>query len=543
MAIFVIIIFVLSIGGGAYFYLSKAEPYDIEKDYKEIKSALNKFRKSNSGLTKGINLLETYLPTNSDIKLDRYLLSMDDQFLIVKRFPRGCNPEAIALKIGGRSVYKDKVLRLSFATLSKGKEPVAVLNVSPINNITTTTKMEYSYKGSETIGGEVIKAEWENNKEYFTEEGNFTIKLRVMDKKQKWSKWESKDIVVIERKGIKTIEAAGDHLLVLKNNGKVLGVGENNSGQLANFGKKRLFKIEEIIGLDKIEQISTGENHTVFLKSDKFVVCVGKNNNGQLGVGDRNDSYESKLVWGLDNIIQVEAGLDFTAALTSDGFVYTWGSNESHCLGHSKKPFVSRPEKVEGVANIKEISLGNHFVLALCHDSTVMAWGDNRHGQLGFGYKTKSNDPGITILKNIKSITAGRTSSLFITNNDRVLGLGLNKVCQLGFDGEKEVIHPTEIPNLKEIEKVVFGGEFVIALDLMGKVFCWGQFTPISKSHSLIPLLNEELRYIKDIGATVSKGYVLTKDEEVIEFSTDFSEMRTLEFDKNKKGVDFSDED
>lgn len=513
----------------SYFALKENANFNIENDFREIKTALVEFRKDNKGLTKGIENLKKYLSPESVVDLNRYIISIDDRFLIVKKVPKTNDPIQIAKRIGGKSIYKDNVLRLGFYSAGRDAEPIAVISIKPIGNITTTTKVEYTYEKSQAAEGKILNVEWKNKKDYFETPGVHVIGLKIMDKNLKWSEWALEEIFVTEIKGVKSIIASGDHLFVANNNGTLEAYGQNGSGQLGNDTLTGSNMIRKISQIKNVDSVATSEEHTLFLKVDKTVCATGKNNNGQLGSGERNDSRVPKLTWGIENVIQVDCANGFSAALTSDGFVYTWGLNEEHCLGQGKKHFLDRPSRVEGVENVKQISLGSNYILALCHDGTIISWGDNNQGQLGLGYKSKSNDPSMAILKNVKSVVAGRSFSFAITNGNRVFGFGSNKTNQLGFEGEKEILFPQEIPNLKDINKIVTCGDFSVALDLTGNVYSWGQFTPISTKYSLVPFLSEELKYIKDIAATATLGYALAENDEIFEFQSYFEDMKKLQ--------------
>lgn len=516
-------------GVSAFLYLQKEDSFDIESDFKELKNAMKKHRNKNIGLTKGIENLKPFLASDSKVDLSHYVLSMDDQFLVVKKLPKGINGQELAKKIGGKSIYSNNRLKLSFYSPT-GKEPIAVIKFKPMSNLTTTTRIEYSHEASIVDKDEVLKVEWKNNQEYFETEGVHTVKLRVMDKQLRWSEWVSQDIFVSRLKGIKSISAKGSHLFVCHNDGTVDGYGDNNFGQLGNCTNQDNVALEQIVQLERIEAIACGDLHSLFLKTDRKVFASGKNEFGQLGIGNRNDSKIPKLSWGIENIIQVAAGNGFSAAVTHDGFVYTWGQNEAFCLGHDKNHLTDRPSRVEGVSNVKSVSLGTNYILALCYDGTVMAWGENNFGQLGLGYKGKFNEPTVTILKDIKQVCAGKNYSYAITNNDRVLAFGQNEHHQLGIVGEKTILFPKEIPNLKEMAKIVSCNEITIGLDKMGNVYTWGQFSPINQDFSTTPYKSEKLKYIQDIAASLNHGYAVDEEGFVYSFTEQDRDFRKIEF-------------
>jgi len=516
-------------GVGTFFYLQNQEELDVFSDYKEIKNAYKAFRNDNVGLTKGIENIRKYLPKDSKIKLSNYDISMDDKFLILKKVPKKVDPNAMVKQVGGNSVYKNNQLKLAFFTRSNAVEPTAVIEIKPVSNITTTTQIEYSHEESVVEDNKILEVEWENNKAYFSEEGVHEVKLRVMDKHYKWSEWVSKEIYVEEIKGVKSIHASGGHLMVLHNNGKVYGYGENNFGQIGNCTNSNNIMLDQVVQTENVLDIATGDNHSLFLKSDKRVFATGKNDFGQLGIGNRNNSKIPKLTWGIENIIQIAGSKGFSAAVTSDGFVYTWGNNDNHCLGLDDVHFIDRPSRVEELDNVKEITLGFDFSLALGYDGTVKAWGSNNHGQLALGFKGKHSELATTQLKDIKMLACGRGFTLALTTSGKVLGCGLNKNSQLGFEGEKESLFPIEIPGLKDIVKIVASNDFAIALDQFGNIFSWGQYTPVDNDYSVVPFMCDQLKYIKDIAASQNEGYALDEHGVVYKFSSKFHNLHKVE--------------
>ncbi len=516
-------------GVGTFFYMQGQDDFDVFEDYKIIKQAYKAFRNESNGLTKGIENLSKYMPSESNINLDRYEMSMDDKFLVVKKLPKGADPKKIVKQVGGNSNFKDNKLKLSFFTLGSGVEPVAKINIQPVSNITTLTKLEYSYDESIAEDDKILDVEWENDDEYFDTEGVHTVRLRIMDKHYRWSEWESMDIFVAEIKGIKSIHGGGGHLMMVQNNGDVFAYGENGFGQFGNCTNDNNSLLEKIAQLDKVENIAVGSNHTSILKADKKVFATGKNDFGQLGVGSRVNSKIPKLTWGIDNIIEIACGHNCSAAVTVDGHVYTYGENENMCLGYNDVHFVDRPTRINDLENIKSVSLGYDFGLAIGYDGNVSVWGNNDKGQLGIGYKSKATEVSLTQYKDAKMISAGKNFSMVLGNSGRLYGCGVNSGHQLGFEGEKEVLFPVEITGLKDIEKVVCSHDFTLALDVVGNMYSWGQYSPVDVDYAKKPFICDSLKYVKDIAVTANHAYALTENDEIYEFGSKFSDMRKIE--------------
>ena len=100
------------------------------------------------------------------------------------------------------------------------------------------------------------------------------------------------------------VAAGGWHTVGLKDNGRVVAVGDNDDGR-CNVGSWR-----------GITQVAAGRRYTVGLKSDGTVVAVGEYDDGQCEVGNWTD------------ITQVAAGYYHTVGLKSDGTVVAVGHND-----------------------------------------------------------------------------------------------------------------------------------------------------------------------------------------------------------------------
>lgn len=145
------------------------------------------------------------------------------------------------------------------------------------------------------------------------------------------------------------VAASSGHTVGLKDNGRVLAIGDNSAGQ-CDVGSWR-----------GITQVSAGWGYTVGLKSDGTVVPVGNNEDLQCNVRG----------WG--NIIQVVAGGIHTAGLKSDGTVVAVGLDyQGQC-------------SVVGWTDIIQIEAGWNHTVGLKSNGTVVAVGLNNRGQCDVG--------------------------------------------------------------------------------------------------------------------------------------------------------------
>lgn len=523
-----------AVSTAVYLGLKGKDSDDIDQtiqDFFDIKKALIKYKKVHNGLCSDIRDLKDLLNEGSKIKLDKFRLSIDNKYIVVTKLKNSEDNDKLVEAVGGESYKRENGIYLSLLSskrLSKVK-PVAKITVSPKENITTTTIVNYDSKASTVEDGRIIEDEWKGNQKTFTDSGKFTVELRVKDKNDNWSEWTSVEVQVQEEKGIKNIVTGSKTLYAILKNGKVMAYGDNTHGQYGNGSMSPNTELAPITGVSNCFNLASSSGHTIFLGFDRKVKAAGKNSFGELGLGNKTDARSFGGIWGLDKVKQVVCGEGFSAALTYEGDVYTWGNNDYKQLAHSDKlRTVEMPKKINSITNVKQIAIGHNHVLCLQHDGLVLSWGENNCGELGLGFKSKVSEIVQSELKDIKYVCAGNEHSFAITTKGRVLAFGSNKKNELGMIGEKEVHFPNEILSLKKIVKIVTFDRFALALDEIGQVFAWGQFSQFDDEYSMKPEMVEGYKYIKDIAASATKGYMLTKDDKIMEITNDFNSIHEI---------------
>lgn len=506
-------------GGG-----TKTEQRDIFKDYGAIKSALIKYRKEKMGIVPEISELADYLEEGQKIDWKFYRLSTDEKFLISDVSGQS-DVHMLTNKVGGDSYVIGTQAYLSFNTLQSKKddgdfEPVAAFKVYP-EYITTMTTVHYDTSECRAVDGEILEYKWEKSLPIFDTPGEYMLKLKIRDKKGRWSKTAQKKINVIRETGLAAVAAGGTSLFVLHKDGKVDGQGINGYGQLGT-GNITPYKDREMIPLlHSVSQIEATDTHTIVRKVNGTVYAFGKNDFGQLGTGTKGESKTPKEIWGIKNIIQISAGEQFTAALDSSGKIYTWGDNQHGQLGGDRLGSREMPMLIEDLSEVKHISLGHNHALAVRQDGTVYAWGENESGQLGLGFKSKQSEIMMTSLKGIDKAIAGKNFGLAIDVKGSVFGWGNNAKHQLGLIGQNEVLFPVEIQGLKNIVDIKTYGSYCIAIDKYGKIFTWGQSNVLNDNFPEKPKLLDFLPLAKSIAIADRFAYLLTGDDRVIRWAGD----------------------
>jgi hypothetical protein len=248
--------------------------------------------------------------------------------------------------------------------------------------------------------------------------------------------------------------AAGDyHTVGLKDDGTVVAVGRNDSGQ-CNVGN-----------WTNIDQVAAGWGHTVGRKDDNSVVAVGTNGWGQCNVS----------TWG--NITQVDAGHVQTVGLKGDGTVVAVGRNSEgqcnvgnwtsitqvdvggwHTVGLKDDDTVVAvgwnvygQRNVTGWTNITQVAAGWGHTVGLKYDGTVVAVGSNGYGQCN-----------VTDWTNIDQVAAGGYHTVGLKSDGTVVAVGYNnsEQCNVG--------------NWTDITQVAAGDYHTVGLKTDGTVVAVG---------------------------------------------------------------------
>lgn len=132
------------------------------------------------------------------------------------------------------------------------------------------------------------------------------------------------------------IAAGRYHTVALKNDGTLLGTGDNSFGQL-NIG-----------GWNGMTQIAAGAFHTVGLRADGTVLATGDNSQGQCEVSAWTD------------IVSVAASACDTIGLKSDGSVVACGKNSAKVSGWHDVSFVTGGSYSLGCLYDKGAMLSSH---------------------------------------------------------------------------------------------------------------------------------------------------------------------------------------
>lgn len=227
--------------------------------------------------------------------------------------------------------------------------------------------------------------------------------------------------------GVTNIAGGGTHSLALKDDGTVVGWGDNAAGQITI--------PEEACN---VIAIAGGLQHSLALRSDGVVVCWGTNDYNQCIRPD-----------DATNVVAIAAGYFHSLALREDGQVVAWGAGTDH----TSFPHYGQSAVPSSATNITSIAAGGYHSLALREDGTLLPWGLNNEGQLNIPESAT----------NVVAIAAGHGHNLVLKSNGTLAAWGNNLF------GSTNV--PPEATN---IVAIAAAGWHCLALRDDGTLFGWG---------------------------------------------------------------------
>lgn len=274
--------------------------------------------------------------------------------------------------------------------------------------------------------------------------------------------------------------AAGDrHLLALRADGTVWGIGSNGAGQLGDGTTEFRAWAAPVSGLTGVAGIAAQGGRSLAVKSDGTVWGWGYSGGAQFtGVWVSGPITTPVQIAGLADVKQVAAGTDFWMALKGDGTVWVWGSNQHGQYGDGTIGLTRPgPGPVPELTGVKAVAAGQNFCVALLHDGTVRAWGHNTSGQLGDGTIEPRLTPVIVSgLNNIGALAVGHNGqhALALKSDGTVWGWGTNSSGQLG-DGTR-VWRPAavQVEGLTGVAELATGRTHSLALLNDGALRAWG---------------------------------------------------------------------
>lgn len=247
---------------------------------------------------------------------------------------------------------------------------------------------------------------------------------------------------------VRSIAAAYNHVLAIKEDGSAWGWGSNSSSTLTDYYdviNPRAVRIKASSGsyLNDVKAIGAGEYHSVALLNDGTVWAWGYGGFGALGNGSTADSdYPVQVIDSagqpLTGIADIQGNRLGGMALKGDGTVWAWGYNENFNLGNPGLTSSNTAIQVQQagslpLTNVVRISGGGRLSMALKSDGTLWWWGmQNRNLQVA----TK-------LLGDADLFAAGDNHALAINADGTVWGAGWTSRGELGISDASPLVYYT----------------------------------------------------------------------------------------------------
>ena len=237
------------------------------------------------------------------------------------------------------------------------------------------------------------------------------------------------------RGGVKSVAAGQDFYLILTEDGRVYGCGDNAYGQLGHQTFDRSDDVLREIPCGKIRfrSIACGVKHCLAICDRGECWSWGCSLHGQCGSMISTAVTTPTRVEGLAmlKISSIDGGMFHSICCTDIGDVYTWGSNQDGALGLDGHGG-SRPQLVEcfGVDDeqtfVIQVAAGARHSLVLCKNGDVYTFGYGAFGQLGYNVDTVCSRQGCN------AVSMGSLSERSQSTPNRVVA-GKGKDVQAGW--------------------------------------------------------------------------------------------------------------
>lgn len=215
-----------------------------------------------------------------------------------------------------------------------------------------------------------------------------------------------------------------NHILFIKRNGDLYGMGANDYSQLVFDGFHR-----DISSPFRRRWTGKPRNHfavTMDIRlSNGFMFCPRVEGTSQIC---------SKATFIICNVAKVAAGDNFSVFLTRSGDAYTMGYD---CFGANweRTPSFGCGKKgpLRFATGVKEIAAGYSYMMYIMSDGSLYNVGTNTFGQLGNGMQGYTKEP-CKVATDVVKAAVGFTNAYFITSDGTLYGMGAGDMGLLGAD-------------------------------------------------------------------------------------------------------------
>lgn len=228
---------------------------------------------------------------------------------------------------------------------------------------------------------------------------------------------------------VKKISAgSAGHILFIKNDNSLWGIGHNDLNQLGISGIEEEYTVPVKI-MNNVSNAEVGFEHSIVLKTDGSVLTFGGTSYGVLGIP--KDKYSEKQPYKvLENMKDIFAGETSSFAIDEHDTLYRWGTNYGNGVGLKETEIQRTP--LEYIKNVKAVNSHWGFNLVLKTDNTLWIYGDNENTNEGYtSYPTgiRFKDLPVKICDDVNSLSEWKDSlshkTLILKNNGELFEFDL----------------------------------------------------------------------------------------------------------------------
>eukprot|EP01091_Cochliopodium_minus_P020830 TRINITY_DN9229_c0_g1_i1.p1 TRINITY_DN9229_c0_g1~~TRINITY_DN9229_c0_g1_i1.p1 ORF type:complete len:413 (+),score=77.90 TRINITY_DN9229_c0_g1_i1:115-1239(+) len=228
----------------------------------------------------------------------------------------------------------------------------------------------------------------------------------------------------------------GEHTLILRNNGDLLGFGRNDYGDLGLNTTEHINDMTLITNDPTIVSIHITYSASFLLKVNGEVYSSGCNLFGVLGNGEEDHSKNFELAFVEKDIQSFFTGGRHSMYRKKNGDIYGFGSNKFGQLGLDKSVIeIRKPTFIVNDSTIKSIFFGAYFTVFHKTNGDIISFGENSAGQLGDG-TFKENCDRYCIMKevtNVKAVLTGGSETVLWKPENHLYFSKLFVVCVFRF--------------------------------------------------------------------------------------------------------------
>ncbi|GAB5558839.1 MAG: hypothetical protein SynsKO_04860 [Synoicihabitans sp.] len=309
--------------------------------------------------------------------------------------------------------------------------------------------------------------------------------------------------------GIRQITASFNTVLVVTQDGRLLGRGSNGAGQIATTGAAQFPDQFEMF--TEVTAASAGEVHSLWLGTDEVLRARGSNQSGQLGLGSSSPNGLNGITTVIDgNIRSFSAGGGQTLYTRLGNSLWGLGLNTSGQLGlgHTNNVF----ERTMIANDVTDVQTTTEQTVFRKVDESLWGMGRNNFGELGPLADSTQTTP-VQITTGVKSFATQANFTVYVDNAFRAWGLGANGSGQLGQGDTTDRAQPVWI--MDGVADVSVGTDHTLLLKVDGSV--WGMGNTDVGQLFRAPEVNNSagqrsLAGIKKISAGWNTSYLLRHD-------------------------------